>query len=290
MDYYDTIVTDQDKCVAYIIDLIKENDGEITQEQATIVCNGGTVVLMNIGSANLGVLVSFGVIPASDYENAGLKVNVSKKYLQIDEEKCTSYLPTIGYESDACTKEANIPDLPYLVTKSDYDKAGITLSDKLNETIAITGYSALGGLDVVIPSYIDGKKVVEIAEYAFIGSGIIPEGISNTSNNYQIKKLNYSNGNNYVVKRLAGAGGLGIKSVVIPGTVKIIGYYAFVGNQLTNVTIPSSVTSIGNNAFERNPNIVITNNSSIENVKSVWNNIVGTSVIINGNVIKIGDD
>ena len=84
--------------------------------------------------------------------------------------------------------------------------------------------------------------------------------------------------------------GLGITSVLIPNTIISIDQSSFLDNKLTNVTIPGSVFLIGNGAFSNNPNIVITNNSSIENVKSVWENIVDTSVFINGNVIKIDDD
>ncbi|CCY45830.1 putative cell wall binding repeat 2 [Clostridium sp. CAG:1193] len=84
---------------------------------------------------------------------------------------------------------------------------------------------------------------------------------------------------------MTAATGLGITSVVIPSTVKSIGVSAFTGNKLTEVTIPSSVTSIGDNAFAENYDITIINNSSIENSRDVWDNIVG-SCSINGNVIR----
>ena len=46
--------------------------------------------------------------------------------------------------------------------------------------------------------------------------------------------------------------GLGITSVVIPNTVKIIGEGAFRHNNLTSVEIPDTVTSIGGSAFRGN--------------------------------------
>ena len=64
----------------------------------------------------------------------------------------------------------------------------------------------------------------------------------------------------------------------------------FLDNKLTNVTIPGSVFLIVNGAFSNNPNIVIINNSSIENAKSIWTNIVGAKIIINNNVISIDDN
>ena len=149
--------------------------------------------------------------------------------------------------------------------------------------VSITGYNIEGGLDVVIPSMINGKKVVAIADYAFTSNGVPPTTISNTK---KVMPLYLYNGNKASVHKLAPSPtGLGITSVVIPSTVKSIGEFAFTGNKLTEVTIPSSVTSIESYAFSENHDIIITNNSNLENSSDVWRIIVGTSCSINGNVI-----
>ena len=253
MNYYDITVTDLDKCVAYLMKAMNDTSDE-AKDGATTLCNGGTV-----GEGNLSAFVSLGDIPSSDYETAGLKVNVLKKYLQIDEGKCASYLTTIKYNPELCTNEENIPYLPYLVTKSDHDKAGITLSDKPNETVTITGYSVAGGLDVVIPSMIDGKTVVAIGDYAFTTRGVIP-ALTAYNNDYRVSLLSYNSNNSYVVKplQLVESESLGITSVIIPNSVTSIGDEAFKGNNLTNVTIPSSVTLIRDSAFRNNQIISIT--------------------------------
>ena len=109
------------------------------------------------------------------------------------------------------------------IPSADYEKAGIIV--ETGETLIITGYNADGGTDVVIPSNINGKKVVEIA-----------------SNAFQNKQLT---------------------SVIIPNSVTSIGDYAFWENQLTSITIPSSVTSIGDSAFWENQLTSVTIPSSV---------------------------
>ena len=117
--------------------------------------------------------------------------------------------------------------------------------------VSITGYNIEGGLDVVIPSMINGKKVVAIADYAFTTNGITPTSIKNKEK-ASVSYLN--NSKNKIVIPLArpSLAGLGITRVVIPNTVTSIGDNAFIDNKLTEVTIPSSVTSIGLYAFGTN--------------------------------------
>ena len=119
--------------------------------------------------------------------------------------------------------------------------------------VSITGYNIEGGLNVVIPSMINGKKVVAIADYAFTTNGITPTSIKNKEK-ASVSYLN--NSKNKTVIPLAPARpdifGLGITSVIIPNIVTSIGDNAFFDNKLTEVTIPSSVTSIGRVAFANN--------------------------------------
>ncbi len=156
--------------------------------------------------------------------------------------------------------------------------------------ISITGYSIEGGLDVVIPSNINGKQVVSIGNDAFTTRGVEPTGISTNKIEYNIQPL-YSKKDNYEVVPLAiyTPVGLGITSVIIPDTVISIGNYAFYGNKLTSVIIPNSVTSIGNSAFENNQ---LTNIIIPTSVTSIGNDAFGgnqlTSVTIPTSVTSIG--
>ena len=83
-------------------------------------------------------------------------------------------------------------------------------------TAKLTFYNTKCGTDVVIPSKIEGRTVDEIYSYSFNNKGLT--------------------------------------SIMIPSSVKAIGYRAFAYNKLTTVIIPASVTTIGGEAF-RNQNI-----------------------------------
>ena len=168
--------------------------------------------------------------------------------------------------------------------------------------VSITGYSIEGGLNVVIPSNINGKKVVAIGNDAFTTEGVTPTGISTNKIEYNIQPL-YSKKDNYEVVPLAiyTPVGLGITSVIIPDTVISIGNYAFYGNKLTSVTIPNSVTSIGDSAFFKNdssnPNLTKIINKTgnafnwgyIVSAGSDYNFVTGTVVNSNGNVEVVSE-
>ena len=148
--------------------------------------------------------------------------------------------------------------------------------------VSITGYNIKGGTDVVIPSNIDGKKVVAIAYAAFTSSGVTPTNMTNT-NKASVSYLNNNKKDVAAIPLIATPlpDGLGITSVVIPSTVKSIGNRAFVNNQITEVVIPSSVTSIGKDAFFNNQLVSLTISGSV-GASAFENNKLTTLTLLDG--------
>ena len=176
--------------------------------------------------------------------------------------KCKTYLADTGLSNEQsitlCNGGSITVDGETVSLKDAVSQGGIPSSDYETAGLKVI-YENGGGIDVVIPSQIDGKTVVAIGDYAFTTSGVIPV-LTAYNNDYRVSLLSYNSNNNYVVKPLGDYNftGLGITSVIIPNTVTSIGMFAFAFNNLINVTIPSSVTLIGDRAFRNNQIISIT--------------------------------
>ena len=161
--------------------------------------------------------------------------------------------------------------------------------------ISIMGYNTKGGYDVVIPSNINGKKVVEIATKAFqnkqLTSVTIPEGITSVgyaafSGNQLTSVIIPNSVTNIYVHAFSENQ---LTSVTIPNSVTSIEQSAFCDNQLTSVTIPSSVTSIGDYAFRSNNLTSVTIPSSVTSIgNSAFYDNKLTSVTISSSVTSIG--
>ena len=236
-------------------------------------------------------------------------VEIVDKVTIKDKEKCKKYVISKGLSEndtltlcnggavDGITIEDGV-QLGY-IPSTDYEEAGLDVS---YSGISITEYSIEGGLDVVIPSSINGKQVVAIGNDAFsskqLTSVTIPNSVTSIGNsafeNNQLTSITIpdsvtSIGNGAFENNQ-------LTSVTIPNSVTSIGDWAFRNNQLTSVTIPNSVTSIGNDAFRKydssNPNLTkIINKTgksfdwgSIVNSSSGYNFVTGTVVNSNGNV------
>lgn len=108
----------------------------------------------------------------------------------------------------------------------------------VNETYPyfLTSYNITGGLDVVIPSEIDGVQITTIDSTCFTGLGInsviIPEGITRISGN-SFKENN-------------------LTTVVIPNSVERIWHNAFYDNDISSASFGTGLTRIEGGAFSNN--------------------------------------
>ena len=251
------------------------------------ICNGTkTSVELSDTCSTDAKYFAYEVIPdvTVSEENKCKTYLISKSGGDITEEIATTLCS--GNSLDGVTLQQII--LKGGIPSTDYEEAGLTV--ETGKTVAITGYSIEGGLDVVIPSNINGKQVVAIGNNAFTTKGVTPTGISTNKIEYNIQPL-YSKKDNYEVVPIVvvPSKGLGITSVIIPNTVTSIGIRAFASNKLTSVTIPSSVTSIGKSAFSSNQltNIIIP--SSVKTIgDGAFSSNHLTSVTIPNSVTSIG--
>ena len=108
-------------------------------------------------------------------------------------------------------------------------------------TLSVGQYDG-SAANIVIPSYVRGKKVASIAMSAFEGcSNIYSVTIPNT------------------ITRIGGAAFSGcsnLSSVVIPDSVTVIGTYAFKGcSNLVNISIPNTIDEFGDGVFDDCPQL-----------------------------------
>lgn len=111
-----------------------------------------------------------------------------------------------------------------------------------------------------------------------------------TINNVKIKKVDSRYDPNYDISYGAFEE-KGIKSVIIPNTIEIIGYRAFIANELREVTIPDSVQEIYQNAFSSNELTNVTLGNGVKEIgRNAFSNNNLTVISIPYSVTSLGDN
>ena len=173
--------------------------------------------------------------------------------------------PVASHEEVDCSLVENPDDL------ADYEYEEITVHRENIHGIKITKYKG-SKKDIIIPSCIDGKKVVEIGDYVFCDLKLT---------SVKLPKYLYSIGE-YAFK------GNEFKEIDIPDTVKEIGMAGFYKCKLEKIKIPKSMEVIVEDAFARNElkEVILHNN-----VKYLYGSPFGgnklESIIIPDSVIEM---
>ncbi len=166
----------------------------------------------------------------------------------------------------------------YVIEGELKDSVGLAYQSR-SGGVKITGIGACTDTDIVIPAYIDGKPVVEIAEHSFYNGNItsvfIPDTVKEIGNfafygcsqlwslviddsKASIGEGAFMHCNSLVSVYLGDSitsignhafGACNIAEITIPDTVTSIGLAAFSNNALKTITIPDSVTTFGRQAF-----------------------------------------
>ncbi len=270
------------KCVDYF-NKYEPDEGETPQDfcrgTGTFFGNTFQTLLDNSSFSNEMVteLKELNIITSDNKVNS---VMMSQEYTELPDNrnelsKCMDYYKT-GTFDDGSINETyckGTGTLNGVTFQEGIDSKNITLSNYLidnniikvtGQTATITSYSNSCEKDVVIPSSINGTKVVAIGGAAFGGKQLTSVIIPNTVINIMDREyrtsgaFGYNNLRSIVIPDsviMIGAtsfSGNSIESISIGNNVTTIGNNAFIGNKLTNVKLPSSLTSIGQYAFENN--------------------------------------
>ena len=179
-------------------------------------------------------------------------------------DNCVSYFQTnMSMSEEEATTFCSGGEFDGLTLKEALNKGYLNLEElKTNNVIKnvvtdgairITDYNIdIGGIDVVIPSTIDGKTVVAIGPNAFQSKVLSTETSMLSKSNIQFMSNKEDNEIAFIEVPLIQGD---IKSVVIPNTVKSIGERAFANNKITSVVIESAETQICCAAFNNNSDL-----------------------------------
>lgn len=117
-----------------------------------------------------------------------------------------------------------------------YDAGGGAGGSGIGMSNSIVSYDAAGGVNVEVPSSINGEPVTNIGAEAFADKGLesltLPEGIE-TIGKGAVK-------NNHLT------------DINLPDSTKVVQAEAFKNNQLTEVNLPNNATALGSDAFANN--------------------------------------
>ena len=188
--------------------------------------NIGEDIELNINSiySESGIVVELGLVPVDNSIVVKIENNNIQNIWSMKGGQLASWSRENGWIND---DEISIPEITatdnqYFIFNKDLQR--------------ITGYKIEGGINVIIPSEIDGKDVLSIGHAAFMDIDMDSVILPNTLTNIQVNAFHTNN----------------LSSIIIPDSVTLINHNAFLNNNLTTVIIPENVKIIGDSAFSGN--------------------------------------
>ena len=263
--------------------------------------------------SNINVSLTIGNVNIKSESNHGFTSHLLEAQSSEEVVLTIRYAPSIFVDEPMIATFGNIEFVYSSVARKweyDYTAEAVPtsytcFSAELNddeESVSITGYSSLCGLDVIIPSTLPAQIkdysqlyisedcesiiynfLIELGASESLSQGQATDICSTLNNNPESLLTNASNVSSfeamgiisfdvsytedfYPVTKIGDEAfeSRYLTSVVMPNTITSIGKYAFYQNNLTEVIIPESVVSIDNYAFGYNQlqSVIIPNNVS----------------------------
>ena len=155
-----------------------------------------------------------------------------KKYINTNLE-CEFCYTTLQKEFVFCPKCGKKIEARYIVPKSTNENYFVTESD--GDSCVITRYNGFDEKLIIIPSQINGRKVIGIADEVFINCRNIEEVMFENGCEYIGNKAFYHCGH--------------LEKIRLPKTIKEIGEYSFSGTAIKEIVLPPNVIALGWGVF-----------------------------------------
>lgn len=196
--------------------MIKTLESEVEALKAGIANKSGQIAELNKKNTSLSQ-------KNAEYERKYIKTNLECDFCYTTLQEGFVFCPKCGKKIEAKYSVPKATNTNYFITESD------------NDGCVITRYNGFDDKLIIIPSQINGRKVI----------GITDEVFSKCRN---IEEVVFENGCEYIGNKVFDNCGH-LERVRLPKTIKEIGEYAFSGTAIKEIILPPNVSTLGRGVF-----------------------------------------